>query len=50
VAERFGVSVETVGAIKSGKRRARAIDDDLRARMTAASGGEPRWTQQVLGE
>lgn len=39
VAERFGVSVETVGAIKSGKRWAGAIDDDLRARMKAASGG-----------
>jgi len=39
VAERFGVSVETVGAIKSGKRWAGAIDDDLRARMRAASGG-----------
>ena len=37
VAERFGVSVETVGAIKSGKRWAQAIDDDLRARMKAAS-------------
>ena len=37
VAERFGVSVETVGAIKSGKRWATAIDDDLRARMASAS-------------
>lgn len=37
VAERFGVSVETVGAIKSGKRWADAIDDDLRARMQAAA-------------
>ncbi|MFU8891438.1 MAG: hypothetical protein ACNA76_07275 [Anaerosomatales bacterium] len=39
IAERFGVSVETVGAIKSGKRWAGAIDDELRARMGAASGG-----------
>ena len=39
VAERFGVSVETVGAIKSGKRWADAIDDDLRARMQSVSGG-----------
>lgn len=39
VAERFGVSVETVGAIKSGKRWADAVDDDLRARMRAARGG-----------
>ena len=37
VAERFGVSVETVGAIKSGKRWAEALDDKLRARMEAAS-------------
>jgi transcriptional regulator with XRE-family HTH domain len=37
VAERFGVSAQTVGAIKSGKRWASAIDDDLRARMQAAS-------------
>lgn len=37
VAERFGVSVETVGAIKSGKRWAAQIDDDLRARMQAAA-------------
>ena len=37
VAKRFGVSVETVGAIKSGKRWAASIDDDLRARMAAAS-------------
>lgn len=36
LAERFGVSVETVGAIKSGKRWASAIDGDLRARMQAA--------------
>jgi transposase-like protein len=36
IAGRFGVSVETVGAIKSGTRWARAIDDDLRARMNAA--------------
>jgi len=35
----FGVSVETVGAIKSGKRWADAIDADLRARMQAASAG-----------
>jgi len=39
VAERFGVSVETVGAIKSGKRWGDAIDDELRARMAAASVG-----------
>jgi len=37
IAERFGVSVETVGAIKSGKRWAAAIDDDLAARMQAVS-------------
>ena len=37
LATRFGVSVETVGAIKSGKRWVEAIDDDLRARMAAAS-------------
>jgi DNA-binding NarL/FixJ family response regulator len=37
IAQRFGVSVETVGAIKSGKRWASAIDDDLRARMSGAS-------------
>ena len=36
VATRFGVSVETVRAIKSGKRRADAIDEDLRERMQAA--------------
>jgi transposase-like protein len=36
VAKRFGVSVETVGAIKSGKRWVSAIDDELRARMAAA--------------
>lgn len=36
VAQRFGVSVETVGAIKSGKRWASTIDDDLRGRMAAA--------------
>lgn len=36
VAERFGVSVQTVRAIKSGKRGAAAIDDELRARMQAA--------------
>jgi DNA-binding NarL/FixJ family response regulator len=39
VAERFGVSVETVGAIKNGKRWTSAIDDDLRARMGAARSG-----------
>ena len=39
VAECFGVSVETVGAIKSGKRHAGAIDDELRARMQSAAGG-----------
>jgi uncharacterized protein YjcR len=37
VAEHFGVSAQTVGAIKSGKRWAGAIDDELRARMAAAS-------------
>lgn len=37
IAEHFGVSVETVGAIKSGKRWAAAIDEDLRSRMRAAS-------------
>jgi DNA-binding NarL/FixJ family response regulator len=37
IAPRFGVSVETVGAIKSGKRWAAAIGEDLRARMDAAS-------------
>ncbi len=36
VAERFGVSVQTVGAIKSGKRWADAIDDELRERMQSA--------------
>lgn len=44
LAERFGVSVETVGAIKSGTRWANAIDDDLRARMQAAQ------TSPVLAE
>jgi transposase len=39
LAERFGVSVETVGAIKSGTRWAAEIDEDLRARMAAASAG-----------
>jgi DNA-binding CsgD family transcriptional regulator len=37
VAERFGISAQTVGAIKSGKRWADAIDDDLRARMQSAA-------------
>lgn len=36
IAERYGVSVETVGAIKSGKRWADAIDADLRGRLQAA--------------
>ena len=36
VAERFGVSVQTVRAIKSGRRGAAAIDEELRARMRAA--------------
>lgn len=36
IASRHGVSVETVGAIKSGKRWAHAIDDELRARMQLA--------------
>ncbi len=39
IAERFGVSAQTVGAIKSGKRWADAIDDGLRLRMQAASVG-----------
>jgi transposase len=39
IAQRFGVSVETVGSIKSGSRWADTIDDDLRSRMQAASGG-----------
>lgn len=37
IARRHGVSVETVGAIKSGKRWADAIDDGLRERMLAAA-------------
>lgn len=37
IAGRFGVSAQTVGAIKSGKRWADAIGDELRARMVAAS-------------
>jgi DNA-binding CsgD family transcriptional regulator/uncharacterized protein (DUF433 family) len=37
LAERFGVSAQTIGAIKSGRRWATVIDDDLRARMQAAS-------------
>ena len=36
IAQRFGVSVETVGAIKSGKRWADEIDADLATRMQAA--------------
>jgi DNA-binding CsgD family transcriptional regulator len=36
IAARFGISVETVGAIKSGKRWPEAIDDELRARMQTA--------------
>lgn len=39
VAERFGVSVETVGAIKSGKRWAGELDADLRERMQTDSAG-----------
>ncbi|NTU72130.1 MAG: hypothetical protein HGB10_09975 [Coriobacteriia bacterium] len=39
IAQRFGVSVESIGAIKSGKRRADALDDDLRERMRTASPG-----------
>jgi transposase-like protein len=35
IAQRHGVSVVTVGAIKSGTRWADAIDDELRARMLA---------------
>jgi transposase len=37
VAEHFGVSVQTVRAIKSGKRWEGAIDDELRERMAGAS-------------
>jgi transcriptional regulator with XRE-family HTH domain len=37
IAADSGVSVETVGAIKSGKRWADAIDADLRERMRAAA-------------
>ena len=37
IAERFGVSAQTVRAIKSGKRWAGAIDDDLRERMAGSS-------------
>ncbi len=36
IARRFGVSVETVGAIKSGARWASAIDEELRARLASA--------------
>jgi uncharacterized protein YjcR len=39
LAQRFGVSVETVGAIKSGKRWAQVIDEELRARMQAVVAG-----------
>jgi transcriptional regulator with XRE-family HTH domain len=39
IAEDFGVSVQTVGAIKSGKRWAGAIDEALRARMQEAPTG-----------
>jgi len=41
VAGRFGVSVETVGAIKSGKRWAGCVDEALRARMQAAAPSTP---------
>lgn len=41
IAQRYGVSVETVGAIKAGTRWASAIDDDLRARMQAATPASP---------
>ena len=37
IAARFGVSAQTVRAIKSGKRWAEAIDEPLRARMQAVS-------------
>ncbi len=37
IAERFGVSVETVGAIKSGTRWASVIDSELRTRVQEAS-------------
>jgi DNA-binding NarL/FixJ family response regulator len=37
VAARFGISAQSVGAIKSGKRWADAIDDELRDRMRAAT-------------
>ena len=36
IARRFGVSVETVGAIRRGTRWASALDDDGCARMRAA--------------
>lgn len=36
IARRFGVSAQTVGAIKSGKRWASAIDETLRFRMSSA--------------
>lgn len=39
VAQHFGVSEQTVRAIKSGKRWADAIDDDQRARMKVTSSG-----------
>ncbi|PKQ15615.1 MAG: hypothetical protein CVT67_08815 [Actinobacteria bacterium HGW-Actinobacteria-7] len=37
IAEQFGVSAQTVGAIKSGKRWADAIDEELRAKMQAVA-------------
>jgi transposase-like protein len=36
VARRFGISAQTVGAIKSGKRWSGAIDNTMRAKMVAA--------------
>jgi len=41
VAKRFGILVETVGAIKSGKRWAGCVDEALRACMQAAAPATP---------
>ena len=52
VAERFGVSAQTVRAIKSGKRWGDAIDDELRQRMAASSTApalSPVTARQVMG-
>jgi DNA-binding NarL/FixJ family response regulator len=51
LAERFGVSVETIGAIKSGKCWATAIDEKLRARMQSASSAtvlDAEGAQQIM--